>query len=1391
MPRTALNILKLLALWLTVSSNGSFAQSENPVFPDDSLLARDTLASLRGLIEGGNAPEAIRHVQTLLVNEADRMLLSEHDEALYVSVRSRVHHLLLESPELLDRYRLAETPTAEAMLTDGRAAEVERSWFLTRPGFESALRVARDHYESARFEAARLALEGLADHPDRNDAALRERAAEMWSLVYAVLPREDVAASARAWGDAALPEPIPWPASALQPSFRPSGRTEPLDPDSLVARPLRTVEIRPGAQVERDYDRVHPWIEPVASGEMLFVNDGSHVEARDRFTLSVLWRTTIRPGGGMEVDTPQIPSGRQGLDEPATVSVAGHMVLAVTGLPFANNPDREGDGRLHALDRDSGRVLWSIAPGDGPDELEGAAFRGAVRVEGDMGVLIARHSNSARRTGSAYVVGINLREGRIAWSRLIASAGSVGYQRDDWPGDWPIVHRGVVYAPDRVGAVAAVELASGRPRWVRVLPTRGVRRRTSEAMPWAVNIPIITEEGLFTVSPDRSLVVLIDPDDGRLVGRRPATDLGDPRYLLSIGTHLVGVSAETIGFVARHTFTSSPPALTRSLSENGLVGRVIVSGSQIVAPTRRGVALIDPAHPEAPRMIALDSPGALLPLGSQLVTCDALELHSYLVWEAAATLLDRRIRENPDDPDPAITLAELAHRAGRHERVLEGVDTALRALSPPGAGLEQPSDRKRLFEAIRFVVESGGRAWVSEPGPGGIAERAQTPAIMDSGLIASLLDRLDRVADTPEQRVVYLLLAGKFDESTDHPSAAAERYQSIVGEPALARATWQSAELAVGAGREATRRLLTLITTSGTGVYEPFEAQAEQELDALLALNPDANELERVARAYPVSRAAARAWLEAALLRGQAEDAIGSQAALLAGLETVEARRAGGGTVAPGIDAELAGRAATSLVADGRLSSAERVLDRFLARSNGARPTVDGRPIDAGVLATDLKRRMAAGRRLSAIGERFGSEVQTLRGWMLAEPMSAHRRHSAQSTVLLRDAGASSLGLFAPNAEGRFVASWTRRFEVPPEVVFRDAEAVYVFLDGPLGQRSLMRINTADGRTAWKTPGLLTLIGHDAPQRAVETPLDGWRRSDDLLLAMDGQLGVVASRTGRGAAIDLRDGHVLWRAQFPPDRLADLDAEDGMVAVAGERSRPNTPPNAPGDPVLALLDGRTGRVVSQITDDAGRIRWARLVRGDRVLAGFEASVVALTAPGGQVAWVARDTVLHESLGAWVFGENAAVLTSDTGIALGSLESGRFGVASVDVLGRRQAQFARSRLVADGDRLVLASEAGVAIFDPQGRLVGADGLAGTTRLVLPVVGEGAVFCVEADTAELTADGRGIFRVHLIGTESGKLLDTERLVLPSPPDSCDVADGVAVLTAGGTTYLIPVP
>ncbi|HRQ73421.1 MAG TPA: hypothetical protein PLU35_10370, partial [Phycisphaerales bacterium] len=281
------------------------AQVPNPVYMDDSPRARDALGQIDALLAAGNHAEVVRALQRLLDEDADRVIETTGDAHLLVSVRRRVHERLLGDADLLERYRLAESERARAMLGAGDAAAVERSRLLTPAGFDAALLVAREHLEAARFEAARLTLEQLESHPDRaSDPARARDAADALALVASYLDRPAVWARAERWASEALPErrAVAWPEAAGVRSYDPTHPGPAVEPATLLPTPMRTVDLRPGrreterpARSGRGSSLIEaPWLYPAVVGDVVYVSDGQAISAWDRFTLAPRWRVVPR-----------------------------------------------------------------------------------------------------------------------------------------------------------------------------------------------------------------------------------------------------------------------------------------------------------------------------------------------------------------------------------------------------------------------------------------------------------------------------------------------------------------------------------------------------------------------------------------------------------------------------------------------------------------------------------------------------------------------------------------------------------------------------------------------------------------------------------------------------------------------------------------------------------------------------------------------------------------------------------------------------------------------------------------------------------------------------------------------------------------------------------------
>ena len=382
----------VLGLFISLFQPAHSARAQNitPVYVDDSVAARETLAKIPELLRAGNTAQAARNLQNLLDTESDRMLEAGDDQDFFRSVRAHVHQLLLSTPQLLQPYRLNESDRAAAALAQGDFLNVERSRLLTPAGLEAALRLSQIHLEAGRFEAARLTLAQLQTHPDRltSPAAAKSCAAAAVAVARSI-DRDDVRAWARALATSAqLPEPsaadlapLPRPARASLVPLSPMSQAGPIAADLGGIDPLSSVLL--GTQFERSRDpadeqlrvlerevempdRALPWTFATVLGDTVFINDGVEFTAMDRYTLSNRWRS--RPPE-IVFDDPSWDERRgriyrsdlgASLEDVASVSVGSGVVVGATGLAVGGG--RRGDPRVHAFDAQSGAWIWSLDP---------------------------------------------------------------------------------------------------------------------------------------------------------------------------------------------------------------------------------------------------------------------------------------------------------------------------------------------------------------------------------------------------------------------------------------------------------------------------------------------------------------------------------------------------------------------------------------------------------------------------------------------------------------------------------------------------------------------------------------------------------------------------------------------------------------------------------------------------------------------------------------------------------------------------------------------------------------------------------------------------------------------------------------------------------------------
>ncbi len=1386
---------------------------ENPVFLDDSASSDAALAALPEQIRLGNFAEAVRSLQSLLDHEGERVLPVAGSDGLYLPVRRLVHERLLANRDLLAAYRERVTPAAADLLAAGDDAGVEARFLLTTPGFEATLRLAQCHLEAARFHQAARTLGQLARHPDlRGDRAAA--AADLAARIAAYLPSAHPLAvrMAEAAGIEA-PSPAEPPSAPAEPIAHPLEPAGPLHPESLVERPLSSAALTPeeGGSVAGDRrtaarmrgQDAQPWSLPLVDGDTVYVNDGNTVSALDRFTLRPRWRFEAPPREGE-----RIPRGFPGrlLDDTNSVTLAGPYALAATGRMAVTEPRA---GELVALERGTGRIAWSVDVSKLDPAFEGSGVRGPVAVDGQTVVVALRRAERGRRVVASRLIGLDLADGSLLWSRSLASAGAQPFQHAQRGGDAVLVRDGVAYMQDDLGIAAAIETATGRLLWLRRLPVGAFE---PEMVPvWVLRQPVLLPpaagsdaERLVLLGPNNSRLLALDAGTGAILLDRPAEPLGEPRTLLRVGDRLALLRGDRVAFLPIDDLDAAP--LQVLLDPFGqAAGRAVAAGESLLVPVRSregaSAALAVNARTGEITPTPLQEVGNLAVADGQLLTVTEERVHSYLGWETASRILAQRMRSFPADPEPATALAELAFRSGRHARIAEGVEAGIAALDRLPDDARSRQLRRRLFEAVLTMVDASQSGWdeTGRPDDASAAQRARGPVIDDLTILDPLVVRLEALAQTPEDVVAQRVALGRLRTAQGRPAEAIDAYQELLTRPALAGATWRGDDLAVRAEIEAAQRVLALVRRNGAEIYAPYEERARQQ-----AAQASARDAETIARAYPAFSGTPALWLAVAEQRAREERPHAALRALRSALAAADTLRAAGAAPSPGVVGEIAGRLTLALAGFDRPREATEMLARVRKDFPGARPTAGGQPIDPRSALAAAERTAP---RLPLIGPRIADpeRPQILPGKLL-EPLA--RRGSEPPTdralVFSRTHGALAAYAADPSDPARLAPVWSRQVAAEPLLLRWTPDAAWLYFPEQVGGY-IERIDLASGEAVWRAERFDQLAA-DLPRRGRAAPAAD--RGEDIVLptgepvsrnqvviAMSDRTIALVERSGRAVGLDAASGEVLWSTLLPTDRVHDADLSGGILAVAG--SVPTRRPNAEAarSPSVVALDARTGEQIHRLEDLPGDVGWLRLQpNGEAVAALFTedalgGSLVSVDLIDGRLRWTMTGEPAQGAHDAWVFGDDLYILSPARQLWLASAETGALRPDPLDTrarLDRRQTIHAR-RL---GDDVLFTSGSGSVIFAPGGRLVGLDALENAGFGLPALVTRDRLVSLNADLPTGRTDGQRWF-LSFLTPASAKLEEQLPMRLMTVPSAIAAIDGAVLVTTGDGTMVIRAP
>ncbi|MBL8730725.1 MAG: PQQ-binding-like beta-propeller repeat protein [Planctomycetes bacterium] len=689
---------------------------------------------------------------------------------------------------------------------------------------------------------------------------------------------------------------------------------------------------------------------PVGDLDGIYLNTGREVVAYDPLRRQLAWVS----------HSPLLDAPRTG-DDPGehvnagmvlSASLGDDVVVAALQVPDNSvNVDFQASfriiskipqRRLFAFSRRTGKLLWAHF-----DQLEGPRTRrfrghdacGPPLVLGDT-VYAPVHDRSGAIAFS--VAAYDLRTGELKWRRLVCSSqqdvNMFGNALSEFAASPLAVADGVLYGVSNLGVAYAIELVSGRLRWITSyevvrMPRTMLQGQADRPVYFANNPPAIAEGVVCCTPLDSQYVLGLDTETGGPVWRlsTDATIAGtenrvrwlagvlDDEFVLS-GRGAVAVVARTDDPSRAAVRQLVRPEALRQRGDSAGSARPAITadhvwfaaGDRILGFDRAG----NPVPAERQMSLAHHQAGNLLFVDGIVVSLRQRAFDVLLDPAALVERVESRLAATADDPSAILRLARLrAALAGDDRDATGGGDEALTGLYrrglaacvrqglPPQHPLRLALQRE-LFEHLFAAAEAAQRrgdpdalarlaaARDAAPDPRSFV-RVQALVLAATGEPRQRRAELDRL----EQEAAGEL----FPAATEIPVPAYVAWQRALLRdlsPTDAVAAWQdlldrhgTAVLETDtAAATAEAAIARLVAAHGPAVYAEVAARADA---ALAQAGDDLQRLREVGTRFPNAAAAATARLR--LLDRSVRDGDLTLAC------DVLAQGLRGGTVAPGI----------------------------------------------------------------------------------------------------------------------------------------------------------------------------------------------------------------------------------------------------------------------------------------------------------------------------------------------------------------------------------------------------------------------------------------------------------------------------------------------------------
>jgi outer membrane protein assembly factor BamB len=608
------------------------------------------------------------------------------------------------------------------------------------------------------------------------------------------------------------------------------------------------------------YSRVS--IEPVVANGLVLVQRLREVTAVNINTGAEVWR--FRADGNQAPGVDEIDDFPPGWH---AVTVSGDRVyVAMPGdtAPYYGYESSRSIAELVCLDLSTGKAIWRSSRLTLGEDFSELYFDSSPIIDHGRVYVVGRRRRSFGFE-DCYLHCFQAADGSPLFRTHIGSAstGTFGSQRATVA--IPSLCGDTIYVCTNLGTIAAVSSHTGLVHWLRLYPrlvdaqSKTTGWPANRVRPWEFNSAIAHQGRIISLPIDSSSLLILDEKDGRVI-RNVTTDmLSDMRTLLGVSGDIVCGSGQEIvcyDFAKDVVLWSSPIP-----QGEPVIGRGCWVDDKLLVPTSKAlyqIALQDggltsipwPPDGDAGNILAL--PDRLLVAGSRHLS---LYVQKHEIWEAVRS----RMEASPDDPNPALDLAEVAFGSGEFDQALEALGEAVARIDAGQSAIE-PELRSRIFgDTLTF------------------AEKLTLRNELDVDTAELLLGYASSFALAESDHIRYRLRFADVFQRLAVPNRAVDLWQQILQDTTLRTLTYGDLGIpSRPSGEIAETAIAEMIKSHGREVYGPFDRMAARLLDSALD-DVDAARLLRIASAFPNSKSAPTALLsrgEILLDAGEPLDAV-------------------------------------------------------------------------------------------------------------------------------------------------------------------------------------------------------------------------------------------------------------------------------------------------------------------------------------------------------------------------------------------------------------------------------------------------------------------------------------------------------------------------------------